>query len=93
MQLKEIKDYSVSAIILTYNVEDKIGKTLNSIINCVDEIIIVDSGSTDATLDVISDYNCNVKVISQNWMDSFALQRNIGIHASTCKWCFCIDSD
>ncbi|HIF9268077.1 TPA: glycosyltransferase family 2 protein [Photobacterium damselae] len=93
MQLTEIKDCSVSAIILTCNVEDKIGATLNSIINCVDEIIIVDSGSTDATLDVISDYNCNIKVISQSWMDSFSLQRNIGINASTCKWCFCIDSD
>lgn len=93
MQPKEIKDCSVSAIILTYNVEDTIGKTLNSIINCVDEIIIVDSGSTDATLDIISDYNCNIKIISQGWMNSFSLQRNTGIEASTCKWCFCIDSD
>ncbi|MDE1329477.1 glycosyltransferase family 2 protein [Vibrio aestuarianus] len=93
MQLAEIKDCSVSAIILTYNSEDTIAKTLNSIINCVDEIIIVDSGSTDATLDAISVYNHNIKVISQNWKDSFSLQRNIGIDSSTSKWCFCIDSD
>ncbi|MBT2979862.1 glycosyltransferase, partial [Vibrio anguillarum] len=64
MQLKEIKDYSVSAIILTYNVEDKIGKTLNSIINCVDEIIIVDSGSTVLEVAGVRLYLCNVKVIS-----------------------------
>jgi len=42
----------ISAIVITYNEEKNIGDCLKSICSWVDEVIIVDSGSTDKTTEV-----------------------------------------
>ncbi|UCG09602.1 MAG: glycosyltransferase, partial [Desulfobacterales bacterium] len=40
---------NISAVIITYNEQDNIGRCLDSVANVADEIVVVDSFSTDAT--------------------------------------------
>ncbi|MCM1237654.1 MAG: glycosyltransferase, partial [Ruminococcus flavefaciens] len=52
----------LSLIIPTYNSEKSIGKTLNAIINQTIfediEVIVIDDGSVDSTVEVVSDFIC-----------------------------------
>ena len=50
----------ISATIITLNEEANIERCLNSLSGVVDEIIVVDSGSTDATLDICRRYGCHI---------------------------------
>ena len=50
----------ITAIVLTYNEEENIGQCLNSIRGWCEKIYIVDSGSTDATLEICSNYRVSI---------------------------------
>src|SRR3990170_3952222 len=50
----------ISALILTYNEEVQIERCIKSIYNLTDDIIVVDSYSTDSTLDICKRYNCRI---------------------------------
>ena len=63
---------SISAIIITKNEEASIGKCLDSI-SWVDEIIVLDSGSTDKTVEISKSYGA--KVYTQSWK-GFGFQKN-----------------
>ncbi len=74
----------ISAIILTYNEELNIENCLESIAEWVSEIIIVDSSSTDKTVEIAKKYNCNIvnhEFINQaeqfNWaLDNVAIKND-----------------
>lgn len=77
----------VSIIIRTLNEEKYLNELLFSINNqkCDDfeiEIIVVDSGSTDNTLKIASDYGCNIKYIEKSNF-SFGKSLNIGCEAAS----------
>lgn len=57
-----------------------------------DEIIVVDTGSSDSTLSILSTIK-KVKVCHFNWSDNFAEARNFGISKSSKDWIFFVDSD
>jgi len=60
-----------------------------------DEIILVDTGSTDKTLEIASKYS-NVKIFSGSdftWRDDFAFSRNQSLERCTGTWCYVIDCD
>lgn len=67
---------SFSAIILTYNEEINIERCLNSLTVC-DDIVVIDSYSSDGTLDLVNKYN-NVRVFQRKF-DNFAYQRNYAL--------------
>lgn len=48
------RQVNISAVIITYNEQDNIGRCLDSVFDVADEIVVVDSFSTDATADIIS---------------------------------------
>jgi glycosyltransferase involved in cell wall biosynthesis len=81
---------SLSIIILTKNVEDEVLPALKTASKIADEIIIVDTGSTDATLKLVKPYAS--KVIKTT-VHNFATWRNLGAQHATSDWLLYLDSD
>jgi len=79
----------ISAAIITLNEEANIKRCLESIA-WVDEIVIVDSGSNDRTLELAGQYT--EKIYHQNWL-GYAEQRNVSLTKVTGDWIFIIDAD
>ncbi|WP_162595938.1 glycosyltransferase [Bacillus sp. CGMCC 1.16541] len=82
---------TISANIIVRNAERTIERCLNSIQKVVDEIVIVDTGSTDQTLELLKKYH--VKLIQTNWNDSFSEARNVAKSHSSSEWILTIDAD
>src|SRR5271166_2607532 len=79
-----------TAMILTYNEEPNIVRTLNALA-WVGEILIVDSGSTDTTLDLVTRYP-QARVVTRKF-DTFAEQCNFGLSKITTPWVLSLDAD
>ncbi len=88
----------ISIIIPCYNSERFIAKTLDMLIsqNLLDcEVIVVNDGSTDKTLDIVSKYVSNNKEIRciNKKNEGVSVARNIGIKTSKGKYIYFLDSD
>jgi glycosyltransferase involved in cell wall biosynthesis len=81
----------VSILLLTFNEADNLGRCLDALDWC-DDIAIVDSGSTDGTLEIA--YSRNIRVLHRPF-DNFASQRNFGLtEAGFCyDWVLHLDAD
>ena len=79
----------ISAYILAFNEEEKIGQTLETM-QWVDEIVVIDSFSTDRTTEIAKKYGAR---IIQEEFKGFGLLRIAGIEHTTHPWIFTIDSD
>ncbi len=79
----------ISVTIVTLNEERNIERCLKSV-QWADEIVIVDSGSTDRTLDICRDYDCHV--IKTEWL-GYARTKQLAVDAATHDWIFSIDAD
>lgn len=93
----EMKEPNISFLIIVKNEERVIKRCINSILNNMkntDEIIIVDTGSSDKTLEIINSFNKeNIKVFEFNWNNDFSEARNFAkVHAKK-DWVFFIDAD
>lgn len=86
---KEEKPIKISAIVLTKNEEEQIGGCLNSV-NWVDEIIVVDSGSSDRTVEIAKDYTD--KILFEK-SDDFSSKRNLGQDMAKGEWILYLDAD
>jgi glycosyltransferase involved in cell wall biosynthesis len=80
----------ISAVILTKNEEQNIGKCLESVKWC-DEIIIVDDKSSDKTIDIAKEYHA--KAYSHGLSNNFSAQRNFGLSKAKNEWVLFVDSD
>ncbi len=84
----------ISFIIITYNEERCIERCIKSVKDIATEIIIVDTGSTDRTLDILNKINYNNVFIHYfSWCDDFSKARNFGLAKANSDWVFYIDSD
>lgn len=89
-----IERSSLTIIILTYNEERCIERCLKSCLNLANEIIIIDTGSTDNTLNIIKKFNSKkIKLFKIKWNNDFSEARNIGIEKASGDWILFIDSD
>jgi hypothetical protein len=79
----------LSVAIVTLNEEHNIPRTLASA-QWADEIIVVDSGSTDRTVEIARSYSA--KVIARPW-PGFAAQKNFAIAQCTSAWVLTLDAD
>ena len=89
-----MKSTSVAAVIPSYNSSHLIRRALDSVVNqtCpVDEIIVVDDGSTDNTAEVVAAY-AGVRYIHQENAGA-AVARNTGIRATQSEWVAFLDAD
>jgi len=82
---------TISCCMIVKNEEAFLGKCLESIKDYVDEIIIVDTGSTDTTVDIAGRFTD--KVYFHPWEDSFSKARNQSISYAGKEWIFIIDAD
>lgn len=80
---------SISVVVITFNEEANLPRTLESV-KWADEIIVVDSGSTDRTAEIAKGYGAKVWV--ESWK-GFAAQKNSAIDKATCDWVLSIDAD
>lgn len=87
--------YQVSAVITAYNSGEYIGRAIESVLGqsrAVDEIIVVDDGSTDDTGAVVKECGQKVQYIYQNNAGASAA-RNAGIKAAKYEWIALLDGD
>lgn len=89
-----MKELDISVIILTYNEEIHIRRCLENVHSFVKNIFIVDSYSTDKTLQLASEYE-KVTILQNKWENNYAKQFNWGLeHASIqTKWVLRLDAD
>jgi glycosyltransferase involved in cell wall biosynthesis len=79
----------LSVCIIAKNEEARIGRCLESV-QFADEIIVVDSGSTDATIEICKKHGA--RVIEQDW-PGWAKQKNRAIDAANYSWILSLDAD
>jgi glycosyltransferase involved in cell wall biosynthesis len=84
-----IKRKTLSVAIIAGNEEKKIGDCLESV-KWADEIIVVDSGSTDRTVEIAKRYTD--KVFIRKW-EGYAPQKQFAIDQATCDWILSLDAD
>src|SRR3954469_4136838 len=79
----------ITAYTLTFNEARQLRAVLESV-KWADEIIVVDSFSTDGTVEIAKEYNA--KIISEKFC-GFGKLRNFALDAAKHDWIFSIDSD
>jgi glycosyltransferase involved in cell wall biosynthesis len=80
---------TLSVAIVSYNEEANLGRTLASV-RWADEIVVVDSGSTDRTCDIAREYGA--KVIHEPWR-GYVAQKNYALEHCTQDWILALDAD
>lgn len=85
---------NLSVVIITLNEEANLGRTLESVQSLVadgkGEIIVVDSGSTDRTVEIAKSFGA--KVFVEEWK-GYAAQKNSAIDKAICDWVLSLDAD
>lgn len=82
---------TIGLCMIVKNEEDVIGRCLDSVADLVDEIVIVDTGSTDRTKEIVSKYTD--KVYDFKWIDDFAVARNYSFSKAVSTYCMWLDAD
>ncbi|WP_246067138.1 glycosyltransferase [Paenibacillus koleovorans] len=82
---------SISLCMIVRNEESVISRCLTSVQSIVDEMIIVDTGSTDGTVAVCESFGARVH--SFLWRDDFSAARNFGLERATGDWILWLDAD
>jgi len=80
----------ISAVIITYNEEQRLEDALRSLRGLVREVVVVDSRSTDGTVKLARKYGCRVYV--RDWTN-YSDQKNFGNGKASCAWVLSLDAD
>jgi glycosyltransferase involved in cell wall biosynthesis len=87
----EIQKVTVSACIIARNNESIINRCIDSIKDAVDEIVFVDTGSMDNTVQIVE--SLGIKVHYYKCIDDFAAARNYAQSLATSDWVITVDTD
>ena len=82
---------TISLCMIVKNEEKHIARCLDSVAELVDEIIIVDTGSTDRTVEIVSNYTS--KIYTYPWEDDFSKARNYSFSKASMDYCMWMDAD
>ena len=85
-------DKTISASLIVKNEAHNIERCLENLHPYVDEIIIVDTGSTDNTVELAKKFP-KVKTFEFEWIDDFAAARNFADSKATSAWILSVDAD
>ncbi len=81
----------LSFCVITKNEEHNLSRCLNSVKNYIDELVVVDTGSTDQTLAIAEQYGA--RILHFQWCDSFAKARNFALQQIRSEWVLFLDAD
>ena len=82
---------TLSLCMITKNEEKNLSRCLDSIKDIVDEIIIVDTGSTDKTVEIAKSYGAHI--YHYDWNNDFSKARNVSLQKATKDWILVLDAD
>jgi glycosyltransferase involved in cell wall biosynthesis len=81
----------VSLCMIVKNEERFLAECLESVRGIVDEINIIDTGSTDRTVEIARQYGAKIEF--REWRNDFAWARNESLKMATRRWTFVLDGD
>lgn len=82
---------TISLCMIVKNEEDVIERCLNSVSDIVDEIIVIDTGSTDKTKEIVKKFTD--KIYNFVWVDDFSKARNYSFSKATKEYIMWLDAD
>ncbi|MEC0125921.1 glycosyltransferase [Paenibacillus pabuli] len=82
---------SISLCMIVKNEEASLARCLESVNGIADEIVIVDTGSTDQTRQIAARYT--ERIIDFEWVDDFAAARNFAFEQATSEYILWLDAD
>lgn len=82
---------SITISILTKNEEENIISVINNAKKCTNKILIIDSGSSDKTVELAE--AAGAKVVYRKWDDDFSAQRNFALDKIDTEWILYLDAD
>jgi glycosyltransferase involved in cell wall biosynthesis len=82
---------SVSLCMIVKDEQAHLARCLHSVAPVVDEIVIVDTGSTDRTRDIATAFGARVADVP--WTDDFSAARNAALELARCEWILVLDAD
>jgi len=88
---KKTGPFRLSACMMVKDEEINLSRCLQSIKSFVDEIIVVDTGSSDRTVQIAESFGASV--YHHAWADDFSLHRNQSLSYATGNWVLIIDAD
>ncbi len=83
---------TLSVLYVVRNESETISKSISSILAIADEIVIVDTGSTDDTLKICRQFR-KTKIFSFPWENDFSKPRNFGVSKCSMNWVLYVDGD
>lgn len=83
---------NISLAMIVKNVDTSIKRCLDSVQSLVDEIVIIDTGSDDSTIEIIKEYS-NIHLYYFPWVNDFSKARNFSIEKCTGDYILVLDAD
>jgi glycosyltransferase involved in cell wall biosynthesis len=83
---------TISVLYMIRNESETISQSLSSVSQLADEIVVIDTGSTDNTIQLCKQFR-KVKVFNFPWENDFSKPRNFGISKCSMDWVLSIDGD
>ena len=90
-QARPATNLKLSLCMIVKDEEEMLPRCLAAVAPAVDEIVIVDTGSKDRTIEIAREYNATV--IEKEWTGSFSDARNVSFEAATGDWIIYLDAD
>ena len=87
----DLDKIKISACYIVKNNAEDLKISLQSLCDSVDEIVVVDTGSTDSTVEVAESFNA--KIFYREWDNDFSAPRNLAISHASGDWIIFLDSD
>ena len=91
LRARPVDGLTLSLCMIVRDEEEMLPRCLTAVKDAVDEIVIVDTGSTDRTVEIARSFGA--RVIEQPWTGSFSDARNTSFDAATSDWVMYLDAD
>lgn len=85
------RPFPISLVMIVRDEEAVLGRCLASVADLVDEVVVVDTGSSDDTVAIARSYDASIAHFE--WVDDFAAARNFSLSQATHPWRLVLDAD